>query len=285
MRFKQVFLTALIAAVTAMLSVWLVGKPGQGNTESTYDRVMRTGVLRCGYYMFKPMSWRDPQTNELRGMVVDVAEAIEKRSGIKLEWTEEVTFGSMYEGLKTQRYDAICTPSWPDGSAARVADFGRTWFFSAIIPVVKSDENHLTSVAQLDSPNVTITTHDGDADDELARVRFPQAKILALPQGTDTSAMEANLFSGKADVILSDVNRIYQFNATNTKKLKALSMEPLQLFPMQMVVNRGDEQLNRFLDTNIESLLNDGTMTQIVLKYQPAPNAYLLLAKPYEVTR
>lgn len=282
MRTSQVLLTILIAAIAATFSTWLVAKPVQGSAESTYDRVMRTGVLRCGYYMFKPMSWRDPQTNEMRGMVVDVAEAIEKRSGIKLEWTEEVTFGSMYEGLKTRRYDAICTPSWPDGSAARVADFGRTWFFSAIIPMVKSDEKRLTSVAQLNSSNVTITTHEGDADDELAQVRFPKAKVLAVSQSADTSTMEANLFGGKADVILSDVNRIHQFNSTNTKKLKALSMEPLQLFPLQMVVNRGDEQLNRFLDLNIESLLNDGTMTRIVHKYQPAPNTYLLLAKPYE---
>ncbi|MFZ2587415.1 MAG: transporter substrate-binding domain-containing protein [Alphaproteobacteria bacterium] len=274
----------LAAIAAAIFASWAFAPTSTSSStvETTFQRVLRTGQLRCGYYMFKPMTWKDPATGEMKGMAVDFAHELEIRSGIKLVWAEEAGFGTIFEGLKTKRYDAICTPAWPDGRMARAVDFGRTWFFSAIIPVVKESETRLTSVTQLNSPDVTITSHEGDADEVLAKTMFPKAKQLPIPPSADTGMVEMNLFTGKADVVLTDVNRIYQVNPNSSQKLKALSTEPLQLFPLQIAVNKGDEQLNAFLNTNVEAMLNDGTMERILKTHEPGPNAYLRVAKPYQ---
>jgi ABC-type amino acid transport substrate-binding protein len=199
-----------------------------------------------------------------------------------MEWTEEASFGTIFEGLKTRRYDAICTPTWPDTRMARAVDFGRTWFFSAMIPVVRATETRLTRVEQLNSPDVTITSHEGDADETLANVMFPKAKKLPIAPSADTGTIEMNLFSNKADVVLTDINRVYQVNPNSSQKLKALSMVPLQVNPLQFAVNKGDESLNAFLNTAIETMINDGTMERILTTYEPGPGAYLRVANPYK---
>lgn len=284
MKKLPLFVALAAGLIGGLLGVWLFGAKTaqQAHKETAYERVMRTNTLRCGYYMFKPMSWKDPNTGEMKGMVVDVAREIEKRSGIKVEFTEEVTFGTMYEGLNTGRYDAICTPGWPDAKSARIAHFGKPWFYSVIVPIVAENQKRITSVSQINSPDVTIVTHEGDADDTLARTRFPKAKIFSIAQSGDTSQMEADIFTGKADVILSDANRIYQVNGNHgNDKLRILDNHPLQLFPLPMAVHKGDEQLMFFLDEVMDTLHYDGTMDRILDTYAPGPDAYVRVARPY----
>lgn len=40
--------------------------------ESSYDRVMRTRTLRCGYGIFQPMIMKDPNTRKISGIFVDI---------------------------------------------------------------------------------------------------------------------------------------------------------------------------------------------------------------------
>ena len=63
--------------------------------------------MRCGYVSNPPSCIVDPNTGQLGGIFVDSIEAIGEELGIRIEWTEEVGFGSMIEGLVTGRYDAV----------------------------------------------------------------------------------------------------------------------------------------------------------------------------------
>ena len=40
--------------------------------------------------------------------------AIGKTLDLKIEWTEEVGWGNIGEGLKAGRYDMACVSMWPD---------------------------------------------------------------------------------------------------------------------------------------------------------------------------
>jgi len=80
---------------------------------SVYDRVIHSDKLRCAYAIYAPGCIKDPNTGRLSGIGVEALELVAKKLGLILEWTEEVAWGTMIEGLGTDRYDIVATPIWP----------------------------------------------------------------------------------------------------------------------------------------------------------------------------
>src|SRR5258706_2796721 len=70
-------------------------------------RIKAGGVLRVAVTPnYPPLEFRDPATNELIGFDVDLAEALTRKLGVKLEW-QESAFEQMIPALATGRVDAI----------------------------------------------------------------------------------------------------------------------------------------------------------------------------------
>src|ERR1039458_8039271 len=61
---------------------------------SAKDRVLKRGVIRAGYAIYPPASFKDPNTGKISGICVDVLEEAAKNLGLKVEWTEEVPWVS-----------------------------------------------------------------------------------------------------------------------------------------------------------------------------------------------
>src|SRR5580693_5757716 len=85
-------------------------KTESAKAETTYDRVIRTGVLRCGYTPYSVGLMKDPNSGQLSGIYYDVITRLADNLKLKVDWVEEVGWGSQIEGLNTNRYDLICSP-------------------------------------------------------------------------------------------------------------------------------------------------------------------------------
>jgi polar amino acid transport system substrate-binding protein len=69
--------------------------------------IRASGVLRVAVTPnYPPLEFRDPATNELNGFDVDLAQALVRKLGLKLEW-QETAFSQMLPALSTGRVDAI----------------------------------------------------------------------------------------------------------------------------------------------------------------------------------
>src|ERR1700735_3304508 len=98
--------TILISAVVALAVAWFaVAKLPQSassvKTATAYERVMRTGTIRCGYVRWYPYFTKELKTGELSGLNYDAMAAIGEELDLKIEWAEEVGWGNLGEGLKT----------------------------------------------------------------------------------------------------------------------------------------------------------------------------------------
>src|SRR3990167_8306945 len=65
-----------------------------GEASSVYDRVINSGQLRCAYVTYPPACVKDPNSGKLSGVFVEAVEALGKNLGLKVQWTEEVGWGS-----------------------------------------------------------------------------------------------------------------------------------------------------------------------------------------------
>ncbi|MCB1551812.1 MAG: ABC transporter substrate-binding protein, partial [Alphaproteobacteria bacterium] len=76
----------------------LMVSPAQAGTEKAYDRVVESGVIRCGYGISPPVMVKDPNTGVMSGLDVEIWNEIGKELGLKIEWAEEAGWGNFIEG-------------------------------------------------------------------------------------------------------------------------------------------------------------------------------------------
>ena len=89
-----------LAAVTAALLL-----PGLAAAQSLPDEIRQRGALRVAIEAtYPPMAYKDPATNERRGVNVDLVEAIGKELGIPLRF-QEMAFAQLIPALTTARID------------------------------------------------------------------------------------------------------------------------------------------------------------------------------------
>ena len=71
---------------------------------------------------YPPMEFRDPATNALTGFDVDLGEALGRKLGVKIEWTE-TSFAEFMPSISTGRVDAILSGFTDYASRHEIASF------------------------------------------------------------------------------------------------------------------------------------------------------------------
>ncbi|MDD3182556.1 MAG: transporter substrate-binding domain-containing protein [Alphaproteobacteria bacterium] len=288
MTFKQTALVVVLAAVTAFGVSQYAGRgstsPVSGvKKETAFERVMRTGTLRCGYYVFAPTTLRDPNTGALSGLSVDMMDEIGKNSGLKIEWTEETDFGNWHTGLAAGRFDAMCTPMWPDSHLARIVLFTRPMLFASINAYARFDDHRFDgNLAAINNPSVTIISYENNPAERIAKHFFPKAKIMTLPANSPGGLGAENVKLNKADIVLWDANGVFEFSKNNPQTIRNVDpSHPLKVMPFELLTRIDDPQLRDFLDVSLQELENSGVTNQLIDKWEQTPGSFFRVSQPY----
>ncbi|HPQ50951.1 MAG TPA: transporter substrate-binding domain-containing protein [Alphaproteobacteria bacterium] len=239
--------------------------------ESAYERVIRTGTIRCGYIAWKPYFYyqdlNDPSSKT--GISFDLMNTIGKTLDLKIEWTEEVGWGNIGEGLKAGRYDMACVSMWPDAPKYKNFLLTRPMYYSAIYSWVRADDNRFDGdINKINKPDVKIAAVDGAFSYNLAKEIFPDAGIASISPMAQSAEYYMTVVSGKADIINTDSDEMAAFLENNAGKLRMVKdVEPLRLYPHVMGIPADSPQMKDMVDSALGFLIDNGFMDGIVKKY------------------
>lgn len=282
---KHFLLTILISLATAygVVQVFQHARPAGVEKETAFERVVKTGTLRCGYGIWKPGLSKDPQTGALGGIFYDYLEAIGQHAGLKIEWAEEVGWGDFPAALNSGRIDAMCFGAWPKASSAKEVLFTQPTYYLPIYAYARADDGRFDNAAQnINTPEVTISVMDSELSSQLARTNFPAAKTLSVPQMSDAATLLLNVAAGKADVTFTDAWTGSEFMMKNPRKLKIVPLDaPFRLFGHTIPVAQGEHSLVSLLNVATEEIMSSGEFDAILQKYQQAPGVLLLQKREY----
>lgn len=252
--------------------------------DSLYDRVLKSGKIRAGYICYQPTVMRDINTKKFSGIGFEVLELAARKLSLKLEMTEEISLGTMIEGLKTNRYDIVALPIWANATRARAADFSRPLYYSAVYAYTKTGDKRLdSSLKGLNSPNFKVATIDGEVNEIIAQADFPKAKRYSLPQMADASELLLSVASKKADITFAEPNMVFFFNKHNPQAVQNITPnKPVRVFPNSYMFNVGEEKFKAMLNAALEEMSNSGELEKIIAKYEPFPKDFLRVASPYQ---
>ncbi|MCB1556627.1 MAG: transporter substrate-binding domain-containing protein [Alphaproteobacteria bacterium] len=254
--------------------------------ETVYDRVMRTGKIRCGYVAHDPYVVIDPNTTKKSGIMHDVMEEIGRRQGFEIEWTAEVGWADFITGLEYGHYDILCSGGWNSANEGKLIGYTKPVYFQGIGIWVRTDDMRFDDHKELlNSPDVTVASGDGSLVSVIGQTDFPQAKILSLPNlnmATDFMQMVA---MKKADVTFLSVYTGNRFIQNNPGTLKNIATEtPIRVFPTSFIIPHDDYRLQQTLNAAIDELTYSGFIDRVLDRYESGiPGSFYRVAKPYAV--
>lgn len=128
--------------------------------------------------------------------------------------------------------------------------------------------------------DVKIVAIDGDTTHTVAKIDFPNAQILALPDSASSSDLLLSVTAGKADVVFVDEGVIKAFLENNPNSLRRVAGLPaVRIFSEVLAVKRGEFLLRDALNVAIRSIIHNGKMEKIIRAYSPG---YLLPADGFK---
>lgn len=252
--------------------------------ESLYNRVLRTGTIRCSYCAYPPYCIKDPNTGNMTGIFVEVMEQIGRKLELKIEWTEEVGWGTILEGLESGRYDVHGSGLWQNSSRGKKGYFSVPLFYNAIRVWIRADENRFKSLTDLNSPDVRISVQDGAIENIIAKTDFPIAQQVSIPQLNPWSDNLLNITTKKADATFAELGVITPFLEKNPGTLKELEIgHPIRIFANSYPFKMGENEFKSMIDSAIMELISEGTIDKILKKYEKVPGEHLRVAPLYQL--
>lgn len=250
-------------------------------TASVYDRVTGSGKLRCAYALYNPGCMKDPNTGKLSGIGIEALELVAGNLGLAIEWTEEVGWGTMIEGLETNRYDIVATPVWATTNRARIVDFSDPLYFSPVCAYVKEGDRRFDGdISRLNSKQFTIATIDGATAEIIAQEDYPEVKRLSLPQMTEFGQLLLTVSTGKADATFTEPADAALFIKSNPGSVRRVGA-PVRVFPNCWLFRRGQMEFKDMIDTALSQLNNSGALDRIIERHEPAPGILYRTAELY----
>jgi len=238
--------------------------------ESAFDRVMKTGVLKCGYGISPPLLNKDPNTGEMSGMDYDIWEAIARHLDLKIEWVEFSGWGTFTEDLKGGRYDAFCTQLWISPPRMKYLSLSVPVAYSFVDAYVRSDDTRFDKdIRAADAETVTIPVVDGDVTEYMAKSTFPNAKRLSLPNSAGWEELHMSVTGKKADIFFIDPASYSTLNKANPVKLKKLNIPPVFSFASYYGFAKGEYGLRDTVNVALQMLIDSGQMEQAIKATSP----------------
>lgn len=279
----------LLVVVVALVASFVGVKIFSGSTTQNQDllaKVLDKGEIRVGYVVYPPGMIKDANTGELSGIFHDALEEAGKNLGLKINWVEEVGWGTMIEGLNAGRYDMIGSPVWPNSSRARNVDFTIPLNYSAVGVYTRSGDNRFADLTRINNSNITIATIDGEMSSFIAKATFPNAKVISLPQDSQVSQLLLNVRTGKADVTFVETAIAEEFLAQNPGSVQNIvPNNPVRSFGNTMLVPKSQDGFKSMINSALEELFNSGTVDVLIDKYEKYPGSFYRAAKPYALPR
>jgi polar amino acid transport system substrate-binding protein len=282
---KTILLVVVVVLVVSFVGVRIFSNEVSQN-QNLLAKVLDKGEIRVGYVIYPPGMIKDANTGKLSGIFHDALEEAGKNLGLKINWVEEVGWGTMIEGLNSGRYDMIGSAVWPTATRAKNVDFTIPLNYGVIGVYVRSDDSRFINLDKINSESVTLATIDGEISSFVAKEAFPQAKVLSLPQDTQISLVLLNVTTRKADVAFVEPAVAEEFLANNPNTIKNIAKEnPIRTYGNTWVVSKNESAFKNMLDVAIQELQNNGKIDELVEQYSKYPGSFYPVSKPYNVPR
>ena len=251
---KRAFNFVTMAGMAGMLLAMAAGPAEAG---AVLDRIMTSKLMRvCIWPDYYGISLRNPKTQQLGGIDIELSAELAKDLGVKLVYIDS-SFPSLIEDLSSERCDIAMFGVGVLPARAQHLSFSKPYLQSDIYGVTTRGNRQIRSWEDIDKPGVQVAVQGGTFMEPvmLAALKQARAVIIKPPQ-----SREQELEAGRVDVFMTDFpySRRLLDNA-DWAKLVAPS-KPFFVLPYAYPIKPGDAEMLQQVNDFVARIKRDGRL-------------------------
>jgi L-cystine transport system substrate-binding protein len=256
-RFSLAVISTVIAVLLAACGGGSGGSGGSGNSDLA--KVKEAGVLKVGTEgTYSPFSFHDPKTNRLVGYDVEVADAVAKKLGVKVEYVE-TPWDSIFAGLTSKRFDVVINQVTKNAEREGLYGLSTPYTISQGVIATRTDDSSVTSLADLKGKKTAQSLTSNWA--EVAK------KAGADVEGVEGFTQAVTLLKQKrVDATVNDNLAVLDYQKSTGDKAVKIAAKTGDVSE-QVVATRKGSDLVAAIDKALGELKADGTLKKLSEKY------------------
>jgi polar amino acid transport system substrate-binding protein len=238
------------------------------------ESIKQAGTLRLTVNStYAPMEYRDPSTNQLVGLDIDLANELAKRLGVKIIWSE-TPFAELIPSLQTKRADFIISGISDRSSRREAADFidylatGPQFFVLT--------ENPAKAAIELCGKKVG-TTRSTSFPIEIEKWSKQNCETNGKPAvqyvpGENSIDVRNQLKQGRIDAAVQGTETLPYAQQQEAGKYRVIG-EPFAIGYQGIMFRKDDVALREVVTQHLAAMIADGSYKAILDKYGLGANA------------
>jgi polar amino acid transport system substrate-binding protein len=229
-------------------------------TGAAAQTVVRVGSTPTG----TPFTFLDTATNEIQGVMVDIAKAVGKDAGFEVK-IEPMQFSTLIASLTSNRIDMIAAAMYITDARKQVIDFSAPIYtYGDGLFVPKSDTKEYKEFADLKGQVVGAQIGTAFVDPLQKSGLFPEVKLYDTLPDIMRDVNTGRLKAGFADAPIVAYN-IQQGRFKDIRLVRGY--KPMVTGSVGLGVRKSDGELLKKVDASLAKLKADGTIGKILAKW------------------
>lgn len=236
----------------------ITAPPAVLSNVDTLVTIRRKGVLNVGFATFVPWAMRDKDGNHF-GFEIDVAKKLAEDLGVELKLMPAGS-SALIGDLMSKRFDILITGMYPTPQRALLVNFSEPYSKSKVELIASRDKMRgKGDEKDYNDEDVTIGVVSGTVYDELAKARFPKAKIQYFD---DEAAMMEAVGEGKINAAMASTpGPEFAMKHGGARIFRPLA-DPMQTMDESFVIRKGDVDFLNYLNTWIRYYERNGWLKE-----------------------
>ncbi|NLD15933.1 MAG: amino acid ABC transporter substrate-binding protein [Gammaproteobacteria bacterium] len=256
-----------IQRVFPLLSALLFGIPAFAADSRLQQIIERNTLQVCIWPDYYSISYRDPRSQQLSGIDIDLAHELASDLGVQLEFIDS-SFARLIPDLQQEACDIAMFGIGIIPEREQHLAFTTPHLFSDVMAITTRSNRRIQTWDDLDQPGNIIVVAKGTLHEPLMRERLKHAEL-----GTpDTpKAREQEVRSGRADAFITDFP--YSLRMLETTRWARL-VKPEQSYHLTYyawAVKQGDSQWLERLNQFVDHIRQDGRLLAAARKHNLEP--------------
>ncbi|WP_315704001.1 MULTISPECIES: transporter substrate-binding domain-containing protein [unclassified Bradyrhizobium] len=249
-------ISVLVAAAACLLSVSASAEPA-----SRLDEIIQRGTLRVGMTGdYRPFTYLDKTTGQFTGFDVDMADALGKALGVKVEFVP-TAWPQMMKDFEADKFDIAM------GGVSITLDRQKKGLFSTPImregktPIARcADTGKYQTLADIDKPGTRVIVNPGGTNERFARANIKAAEVKVY---NDNVTIFDEIAKGDADLMITDASETRYQQKLHPGVLCAMHPDKPFDFAEKAYWLQRDVPLKDFVDQWLHISMENGSFKKI----------------------
>ena len=258
----------LFLMISTVLTLLTAASSPLAAADSRLDRVVAEGKLRvCIWPDYYGITYRNPKTQELSGIDVDMARALAQDIGVAVDFIDS-SFATLVDDVTGDRCDIAMFAIGVTAARQQKLRFTQPHLASDIYAIASRSNRRIRDWQDIDRAGTIVAVARGTLHEPVMKARLTAAQLLVL----DTPfAREQEVQSGRADVFMTDYPYSQRFLARSDWARLLAPPGTYHVTPYAYAMQPGDDAWFERIERFVADVKRDGRLQAAAKRYGLAP--------------